>query len=211
MNAGETAFLGIFQNVESQRGCIVCPSWEDTRDHVCAGAYAHKCPWKFSSFPRRQPAAMHSRRCTNHVECTFFNLSPCLLFPLFLFLFQTSLETLGKDALARRRFHLCTYTLSVLETRQRIDVDVSLSTPFSSPFGLYLPEARGLASVFSRGTINRCETTPRLSLCHRDTKSVCQSRTIRLFRIHRGCITFRYRSRLARIANENLIALLIEY
>lgn len=70
-----------------------------------------------------QTASSVSRRCTNHVECTFFNLSSCLLSPLFLFLFQTSPRHLGKMCpRAHHRLHLCTHGY-VFATRPRIPVE----------------------------------------------------------------------------------------
>lgn len=73
-----------------------------------------------------QTASSVSRRCTNHVECTFFNLSSCLLSPLFLFLFQTSSRHLGKmcslSPRAHHRLRLCTHGY-VFATRPRIPVE----------------------------------------------------------------------------------------
>lgn len=90
-----------------------------------------------------QTASSVSRRCTNHVECTFFNLSSCLLSPLFLFLFQTSPRHLGKMCpRAHHRLHLCTHGY-VFATRPRIPVEdrhthihVSLSLSFALSFVL---------------------------------------------------------------------------
>lgn len=70
-----------------------------------------------------QTASSVSRCCTNHVECIFFNLSSCLLSPLFLFLFQTSPRHLGKMCpRAHHRLHLCTHGY-VFATRPRISVE----------------------------------------------------------------------------------------
>lgn len=94
-----------------------------------------------------QTASSVSRCCTNHVECIFFNLSSCLLSPLFLFLFQTSPRHLGKMCpRAHHRLHLCTHGY-VFATRPRISVedrhtDVSLSLSLSFSLFLLFSHAR---------------------------------------------------------------------
>lgn len=104
-----------------------------------------------------QTASSVSRCCTNHVECIFFNLSSCLLSPLFLFLFQTSPRHLGKMCpRAHHRLHLCTHGY-VFATRPRISVedrhtDVSLSLSlFRSFFCSLARDARS----FCNDRINR--------------------------------------------------------
>lgn len=104
-----------------------------------------------------QTASSVSRCCTNHVECIFFNLSSCLLSPLFLFLFQTSPRHLGKMCpRAHHRLHLCTHGY-VFATRPRISVedrhtDVSLSLSlFRSFFCSLTRDARS----FCNDRINR--------------------------------------------------------
>lgn len=107
-----------------------------------------------------QTASSVSRRCTNHVECTFFNLSSCLLSPLFLFLFQTSSRHLGKmcslSPRAHHRLRLCTHGY-VFATRPRIPVedrhtDVSLSL-FRSFFCSVTRDARTHVAFSTIGSI----------------------------------------------------------
>lgn len=99
-----------------------------------------------------QTASSVSRCCTNHVECIFFNLSSCLLSPLFLFLFQTSPRHLGKMCpRAHHRLHLCTHGY-VFATRPRISVedrhtDVSLS--LSLFFALSFVLSRAMRAAFA--------------------------------------------------------------
>ena len=103
--------------------------------------------WKFSSFHADSLQCAPPRCCTNHVECTFFNLSCCLLFPLFLFLFQTSPRHLEemRGPRAHHRLHLCThraYIRNVLShpSPSRIDADVFFS---SLPLAVVLPARAG--------------------------------------------------------------------
>lgn len=82
-----------------------------------------------------QTASSVSRRCTNHVECTFFNLSSCLLSPLFLFLFQTSPRHLGKMCSPRTPSTSFVYTrLRIRNAPSRIDTQTSLFLSLSLSF-----------------------------------------------------------------------------
>lgn len=85
------------------------------RQHTVGGRIRIRVPeWKFSSFHADSLQCAPPRRCTNHVECTFFNLSSYLLFPLFLFLFQTSPRHLEKvRPRAHHRLHLYTHVVCI--------------------------------------------------------------------------------------------------
>ena len=107
---------------ESGEYCLSFSERRETRE-LAIYTYTHTSG---NSQVFMQTASSVSRRCTNHVECTFFNLSSCLLSPLFLFLFQTSPRHLGKMCLlpprAHHRLRLCTHGY-VFATRPRIPVE----------------------------------------------------------------------------------------
>lgn len=147
--SGEHCLVVLGRRRGRQRGP---EGWEQ---HTVGGRIRIRVPeWKFSSFHADSlQCAPPPRRCTNHVECTFFNLSFCLLFPLFLFLFQTSPRHLEKmRPRAHHRLHLRTrgscislsLSLSSSHIPRRIDVDI-----FFSPH-LYLSPRLSVSGALCR-------------------------------------------------------------
>ena len=142
---------------ESGEYCLSFSERRETRE-LAIYTYTHTSG---NSQVFMQTASSVSRRCTNHVECTFFNLSSCLLSPLFLFLFQTSSRHLGKmcslSPRAHHRLRLCTHGY-VFATRPRIPVEdrhTDVSLFLSLFFALSFVLSRAYTRSFFNDRINR--------------------------------------------------------